>query len=197
MSQLPQAGPGGRSMWRLVVGLLIRVTVSVIVLLAVYYLVPTKSSGEDSDLPWLILELVIFGVIVAIQLPAIIKAKYPKLRAIEALAVTVPLFLLIFARIYLSNSLTDPAAFTLPLDNTTALYFTVTVFATVGFGDIVAQTNGMRLLVTLQMLLDLAVLGLIIRLLTSAAQRGVQRRNELRGDADGTGPPSDPAPPSR
>ena len=197
MTQLPQSGPGGRSMWRLVVGMLIRVTVSVTVLLAVYYLVPTKSSGEDSDLPWLILELVIFGVVVAIQVPAIVKAKYPKLRAVEALAVTVPLFLLIFSRIYLSNSLTDPAAFTLPLDHTTALYFTVTVFATVGFGDIVAQTNGMRLLVTLQMLLDLAVLGLVIRLLTSAAQRGVQRRNELRGDADGTGPPSDPVPPSR
>ena len=177
--------------------MLIRVTVSVTVLLAVYYLVPTKSSGEDSDLPWLILELVIFGVVVAIQVPAIVKAKYPKLRAVEALAVTVPLFLLIFSRIYLSNSLTDPAAFTLPLDHTTALYFTVTVFATVGFGDIVAQTNGMRLLVTLQMLLDLAVLGLVIRLLTSAAQRGVQRRDELRGDADGTGPPSDPVPPSR
>ena len=164
--------------------MLIRVTVSVAVLLAVYYLVPIKSGGEDSDLPWLILELVIFGVIVAIQVPVIAKAKYPKLRAVEALAVTVPLFLLIFSRIYLSNSLTDPAAFTSPLDHTTALYFTVTVFATVGFGDIVAQTNGMRLLVTLQMLLDLVVLGLVIRLLTSAAQRGVQRRDELRGDGN-------------
>ena len=49
---------------------------------------------------------------------------------------------------------------------------------------------------TLQMLLDLAVLGLVIRLLTSAANRGVQRRNELRGDSNGTGPPSDPAQPS-
>ena len=195
MTQLPQSAPI-RSMWKLVVGMLIRVTISVTILFAAYYLVPTKGTGEDSDLPWLILDLVIFGVVVAIQVPAIIKAKYPKLRAIEALAVTVPLFLLIFSRVYLSNSLTDPAVFTSPLDNTTALYFTVTVFATVGFGDIVAQTNGMKLLVTLQMLLDLVVLGLVIRLLTSAAQRGVQRRNELRGDADGTGPPSDPVPPS-
>ena len=65
MTQLPRSGLGGRSRWRLVVGVLIRVTVSVAVLLAVYYLVPIKSSGEDSDLPWLILELVIFGVIVA------------------------------------------------------------------------------------------------------------------------------------
>ena len=196
MTQLPQSAPFRRGMWKPVVGMLIRVTVSATVLLAAYYLVPTKGSGEDSDLPWLILDLVIFGVVVAIQVPAIIKAKYPKLRAIEALAVTVPLFLLIFARIYLSNSLTDPAVFTHPLDNTAALYFTVTVFATVGFGDIVAQTNGMRLLVTLQMLLDLAVLGLVIRLLTGAAQRGVQRRNERRGDADGTGPAGDPVQPS-
>ena len=196
MTQLPQSAPDGRSMWRLVVGLLIRVTISATVLLAVYYLVPTKSGGDDSDLPWLILDLVIFGLVVAVQVPVIVKAKYPRLRAVEALAVTVPLFLLIFSRTYLSNSLTDPAAFTLPLDHATALYFTVTDFATVGFGDIVAQTNGMRLLVTLQMLLDLAVLGLAIKLLTSAAQRGVQRRNEHRGETDGTGP-SDPFPPSR
>ncbi len=196
MAQLPQGGPGTPSRWRLVVGVLIRATSSVAVLLAVYYLVPTKSSGEDSDLPWLIAEMVIFGLVVAIQVPLIVKAKYPKARAVEALAVTVPLFLLIFSRIYLSNSLTDPVAFTLPLDHTTALYFTVTVFATVGFGDIVAQTDGMRLLVTLQMLLNLAVLGLVIRLLTSAAQRGVQRRDERR-DADGSSPPSDPVPPSR
>ena len=200
MTHLPQSGPSGRTIWKPVVAMLIRVTVSATVLLAAYYLVPTKRSGEDSDLPWLMLDLVIFGAVVAVQVPAIIKAKYPKLRAIEALAVTVPLFLLIFSRIYLSNSLTNPAAFTSPLDNTTALYFTVTVFATVGFGDIVAQTNGMRLLVTLQMLLDLAVLGLVIKLLTSAAQRGVQRRNEHRGDADGTSDgtgPSEPVPPYR
>ena len=95
--------------------------------------------GGDSDLPWLILELVVFGVVVGIQVPAIVKSKYPILRAIEALALTIPLFLLIFARIYLSNSLANPATFTVPLDHNTALYFTVTVFATVGFGDIVAE----------------------------------------------------------
>ena len=30
----------------------------------------------------------------------------------------------------------DPAGFSQPLDRTTALYFTMTVLATVGFGDI-------------------------------------------------------------
>jgi hypothetical protein len=79
---------------------------------------------------------------------------------------------------------TDPTTFSQPLNNTTALYFTVTVFATVGFGDIVATSNGMRQLVTVQMLLNLAVLGSAIRLVTSAAQRGVQRRRESGGGPD-------------
>ena len=102
---------------------------------------PDQERGEVADWPWLTLELCVFGVVVGVQVPAIIKAKYPILRAIEALAILVPLYLLIFARIYLSNSIGDPAAFNQPLDKTTALYFTVTVFATVGFGDIVAQSQ--------------------------------------------------------
>jgi voltage-gated potassium channel len=163
----------------------LRVTVSVVLLFAAYYLLPAKGAENDSDLPWLILELLVFGAIVGVQVPAIVKARYPILRSIEALAVTIPLFLLMFARIYLSNSLGNPAVFSQPLDNTTALYFTVTVFATVGFGDIVATTNSMKLLVTAQMLLNLVVIGLVIRLLTSAAQRGVARRNEGLKDNKG------------
>ena len=115
-------------------------------------------------------------MIVGIQVPAIVKAKYPILRAVETLAVLVPLYLLIFARIYLSSSLSDPSAFNQPLNDVTALYFTVTVFASVGFGDIVAQTDSLRLLVTLQMVLNLVVFGVVIRLLASAARRGVARR---------------------
>ena len=179
-----------REAWKLGLFVFLRVSLSIVLLLAAYYLIPTKGQADDSDLPFLIIELFVFGVIVAIQVPAIVKARYPVLRAVEALAVTVALFLLIFARIYLSNSLADPAAFTQPLDQTTALYFTVTVFATVGFGDIVAATNAMKLLVTVQMLLNLALLGLVIRLLTSAAQRGVARRNKPSGES---APPVDPA----
>ena len=151
-------------------------TLSVSALFAAYFLIPTRSAGEGSDVPWLILELGVFASVVGVQVPAIISAKHPILRAVEAVAVVIPLYLLIFARIYLSNSLHDPSAFTRPLDHVTALYFTVTVFATVGFGDIVANTDGMRLLVTLQMLLNLVVFGLVFRLLISAARRGVARQ---------------------
>ncbi len=153
-----------------------RIVLSLVVLFSVYFFLPTKEIGsEQSDLPYVVLELLIFGAVVAVQVPAIIKAKYPILRAVEALTLVIAFYLLIFARIYLSNSLGDPTVFNHPLNHTTALYFTVTVFATVGFGDIVAATDGMRGLVTVQMLLNLVVLGLIIRLLSSAAQRGVAK----------------------
>ena len=65
--------------------------------------------------------------------------------------------------------------FSQPLSRTDAIYFTVTVFATVGFGDITAKTEVARLVVTGQMLGDLIVLGLGVRVLLSAVQRGRQR----------------------
>ena len=61
------------------------------------------------------------------------------------------------------------------LTRTDALYFTVTVFTTVGFGDIVATTQLVRLVVTAQMILDLGVLGLGIRVFLGAARRGRQQ----------------------
>lgn len=157
----------------------LRLSVSIVALLWVYYAIPVKSAADgDSDLPWLLLELLLFGAIVGVQVPLISKARYPVLRGLESLALTVLLFLLIFARVYLSNSASDPAVFTQVLDKDTALYFTTTVFATVGFGDIVAASNPMKLLVTLQMLLNLVVFGLVIRMITSAAQRGMARKKK-------------------
>ena len=155
------------------------IALGVIILFAAYFLIPTKNVGQGSDLPWLILALGIFAAVAALQIPAIVSAPYPIVRAVGTMAMLVSLYILIFARIYLSISLGDPLVFNRPLDTVTALYFTVTVFATVGFGDIVAQSNGTMLLVTFQMLLNLAVIGTLIRLVTTAAQHGVARR---RGD---------------
>jgi len=175
-----------RAMWKIGIVVLLRVTFTIAVLMTAYYLIPTVVDSGESDVPWLIVALAAFGVVVGIQVPAIVKSRYPGVRAIEALAVTIPLFLLIFARLYLSNSLANPASFSVPLDHNSALYFTVTVFATVGFGDITPKTGGLQLLVTVQMLLNLAVLGLVIKLLTSAAKQEVARRG--RGGSSNDNP---------
>ena len=186
---VPSLSMSRRDAWKRGAFVALRVTASVSALFAAYFLIPTRSAGDKSDVPWLVLDLLVFGVVVGVQVPAIVRARHPILRAVEAVAVVIPLYLFIFARVYLANSLHDESAFTRPLDTTSALYFTVTVFATVGFGDIVANTNSMRLLVTLQMLLNLVVFGLVFRLLISAARRGVARKAGGQPDLGDTDPP--------
>jgi voltage-gated potassium channel len=175
MSQPWVAAPR-REVWVHGLFVLGRVLLTVSLLCATYFLIPSRRPGGGVGVGWLVLQLCVFVAIVGAQVPAIIRSRYPVLRAVEALAVLVTVYLLIFARIYVVNSQNDPAGFSTRLDHITALYFTVTVFATVGFGDVVALTDSMRLLVTVQMLLNLTVLGLGIRLLTSAARRGIARR---------------------
>ena len=141
-----------REVWAHGLFVLCRVLLTVSLLCVTYFLIPTRRPGDGFGVGWLALQLCVFVAIVGAQVPAIV------------------------TRIYVANSQNDPAGFSSPLDHVTALYFTVTVFATVGFGDIVALTNSMKMLVTVQMLLNLVVLGLGIRLLTSAARRGIARR---------------------
>jgi voltage-gated potassium channel len=112
------------------------------------------------------------------QVRAITRARYPAVRAVQALATTVPLFLLLFASAYFVMARASPANFsTHSLTRTDALYFTVTTFSTVGFGDITAVSQSARLVVTVQMLLDLLALGLGIRVFVGAVQMARQARS--------------------
>ena len=54
------------------------------------------------------------------------------------------MFLVAFSAIYLSMSHEAASTFTEPLDHARALYFTVTIFSTVGFGDITPKTDAAR-----------------------------------------------------
>ena len=65
------------------------------------------------------------------------------------------------------------------LTRTEALYFTVTVLSTVGFGDITPKTDVARIIVTIQMVLDLLVLGVVVRLILDTARR---RSSQIRAD---------------
>jgi hypothetical protein len=105
----------------------------------------------------------------------IVRSPYPALQGVQALAIIIPLFLLIFAYTYYIVEHNIPNSFTTPLTRTDSLYFVVTVFATVGFGDITAVTQVARVLVIIQMVGDLLVLGVVLRVVVSAVQRGRAR----------------------
>ena len=157
---------------RLTVGLLRALAITV-VLLAGYYLLPLE---RLSSVPmWLTLAvgLLALAAVATLQVRAVIRARYPALKAVEALATTAPLFLLLFAADYVLIAAADASNFNVEtLTRTDSLYFTITIFATVGFGDITAASEAARILVTAQMILDLIVLGLGIRILVGAVEVG-------------------------
>ena len=155
---------------------LLRAAGSTAALVTIYYLLPLDNSARWFAVTMLVIGLAALIGLVAFQVRAIGGSRYPGLRALEALAVTIPLFLLLFASAYLVMAALSARSFSQPLNHTDALYFTVTVFATVGFGDITATAAVARLVVTGQMIIDLIILGLGARVVLGAVSRGRQRR---------------------
>ena len=173
-------GPRRAQRRRVIFGLLRAVGVAA-VLIALYYIAPLDHLTGQSLVAALVLGLLFLAAMTAFQVRAILRAAHPAVRAIEALATTVPLFLLLFAATYFLMSQGSPSNFNVPgLTRTDTLYFTVTVFATVGFGDIFPVSQAARLVVTAQMILNLILIGLGVRLLVDAAQRA-RRSNSDSG----------------
>lgn len=146
------------------------------VLLALYFLIPFRGLHEWGPLIGLLLGLAAVVALIGLQISRIVQSTHPELRAIEALAATIPLFILVFASGYYALSVADPGNFTDSLTRIDSLYFTVTVLATVGFGDIAADSQLARVLVTVQMLANIALIAVGVKLLVGAARRGKQDR---------------------
>jgi len=165
----------------MIVQMLLRALASSAILVTVYYLLPLDHSSRWLAITMLVIGLVLLTGLVAVQVRWVATSRYPRLRAVEALAISVPLFLLLFAGAYVVMAAIAAGSFSQPMTHTNALYFTVTVFATVGFGDITAKTEAARLLVTGQMIIDLAIIGVGVRVIVGAITRGRQRRAQDTG----------------
>lgn len=160
----------------------LRVLASAAIVVTAYYLLPFDRAATWAVITLLVIGLVALIALIGFQVRAIVRSPFPNLRAIEALATSLPLFLLLFASTYYVMARLSPGSFGGHLSRTDAMYFTVTVFTTVGFGDITAKTETARLVVTGQMIADLLILGLGIRIIFGAVSRGQQRRRQ-RQDA--------------
>jgi hypothetical protein len=138
--------------------------------LFVYFIVPDDNHPHRGIILRMTVGLAFFVAVLLYEVQAIIRSNRPMLRAANAMALVIPIFVVEFAWLYITLSKSSPAAFTQPLDKIGALYFTVTVFTTVGFGDIAARTHPARLAVTAQMVLDVIVIAVVIRLILEAAR---------------------------
>ncbi|MEU7814885.1 potassium channel family protein [Pseudonocardia sp. NPDC049154] len=187
MSTAPTESLSAAQRRRLVAIGLLRALATTVLVIAAYYLLPLNKLTGISLGVALAVGILALTALVVFQVRAIIRHRHAALRAIEALAITVPVFVLLFAATYFMMEQGNPDNFNVDsLTRTDSLYFTVTVFATVGFGDITATSQAARVVVIAQMILDLLVLGLVVKVFLGAVEinRGRQTTQQ------------DPEPPS-
>ncbi|MEU9418028.1 potassium channel family protein [Streptomyces sp. NPDC048272] len=165
---------------------------AVALLVAAYYLLPMESAFTTTTVLVLVAGITAVAALLAWQIQQIARSPWPGLKAMEGMAITVPLFVLMYASACFLMEHSGPGSFSEPLTRTDALYFAMTVFSTVGFGDITARSEPARLLTTGQLAVNLLLLGVAARLLANAVQRGRLRRDRSVDPHEGDGTP--PAP---
>ena len=136
----------------------------------VYALIPLQN-----DRWWL--GLVIGGVVLAAIIPftvrraaAIETSSQPLFAAAEAVLIVVAMLTFAFSSAYLALNRRGGAFEGLDT-KIDALYFTVATMSTVGFGDVHAVGQAARLAVTIQILVDLSLLAISLRVIVNAARQ--------------------------
>ena len=170
-----------RAPMRSVVAAVTRILLTTGVLLAVYARAPLKLPDDGRAVGRLAVLTIVLVVVLTWQIVSVARSPYPGLRAVEAISVSFPLLILMFAWTYYAMDNARPNSFNEALDRVDAVYLTVTVLATVGFGDIVATSEATRAVVTFQMVVNMVLLGIVFKVLLTAVR---QRRAALDADPD-------------
>lgn len=162
---------------RRVAATVLRPMIVAVVVVVWYFRAPLDRSWTAAKGLELLAALVVVGLVVGWQVLAVVRSPHPRLRAVGALVITLPLLMVLFATTYVVMAADGTGAFSEPLSRVDALYFAVTVFSTVGFGDIAARSEAARVLVTVQILVNLTYAGLFVRAIIEASRIGHDRRS--------------------
>ncbi|QQZ14012.1 two pore domain potassium channel family protein [Rhodococcus sp. 21391] len=159
-----------RARVRVLVPAVLRPVCATVVLVSAYFLLPFTTVDNLRTVSLVIGGLAVVCAVYVWQIRRVLRAEYPVAQAVEALAVTVGVYLVAYATTYFLLSYSGPDNFNEALTRLDALYFTLTVFATVGFGDIVASTEAARAVVSAQIIGNLILISLGIRVLTASVR---------------------------
>jgi voltage-gated potassium channel len=149
----------------------------------VYYAAPLDRPPALAAVLTFGLGLLVLAALACWQVRRVLASDAPRLHAVEAAATGLPLLVVLFAAAYVLIAHDRPGSFSEALSHTDALYFTVTVFTTVGFGDITPVTELARILTTVQMVTGVLAVGLVAKVLFGAVQVAVLRREQESQDA--------------
>jgi voltage-gated potassium channel len=154
---------------RLIAFALLRSLLVVVALVTVYFTIPLTRMSRPAAVAGLIAGLLIVAGLLGYQIRATARSSHPGLRAVESLGASAPLLILLFAVTHYLVDLTHPGSYSEAMTRLDALYFSVTMFTTVGFGDITPVSEPARVLAVIQMLASLIFLGVVARVLFGAA----------------------------
>ena len=166
--------------------MMVRTLLTVAILITVYAVMSPSDLADGNVGVRLVGSLLVFAGVLALQVYAITRDPLPELRAGSSMIV------LMFAMTYATLASAHPEWFSQPLDKSSAIYFTITILGTVGFGDITAVSHTARWVVTAQIVVDLTLVVALGRVLFSAARAGRVRQERLASDAGPTSTDDDP-----
>ncbi|MFD0069112.1 potassium channel family protein [Streptomyces sp. NPDC059944] len=169
--------PSGQARHQAVLAM-VRTTLTATALVVGYYLLPMDSAISVGSVVGIVVCLMAMLGLFAWQIRTITRSPAPRLRAVEALSITLPLFLLVFAAGYYLLERGAHGSFSESLTRTDALYYTLTVFSTVGFGDITAVTQSARVATMIQMTGNLLLVGVAAKVVAGAVRTGLQHKGE-------------------
>jgi hypothetical protein len=170
------SAPARPGSWRQVAAAIARILFTTVVLFLVYAQAPLELPNDRGAAARLAVSVLVLVVVLTWQIVAVARSPYPAVRAIEAVAFTFPLLIFLFASTYYGMEQAVGGSFSEGLSRIDAVYLTVTIFATVGFGDIVPTTEASRIVVTVQMVVNMALIGVVAKVLLGTVQ---QRRAAL------------------
>ena len=155
---------------------LVRSCVVTTAIFVAYFSLPFTLSLDGGAALVLLAGLLVVSGLLVWQLRGVIRSSYPVVRTITALVTVLPFFLVVFATTYYISGVSGSGAWSERLSRLDALYFTVTVFSTVGFGDIVPVSGLARVLTMTQMIADVILVGFVAKAMVAAMRKGIERR---------------------
>ena len=168
---------------------IVRSALTVSALLALYAVIPVPGNQADLGLT-VVLALAGLGGLTYAFLVLANHARQAKDQTsvrLEALVAVLYAFIVFTSLVYLALA-SDEGQFTGLHTRVDALYFTMSTIATVGFGDVHATGQVARTVVTVQIFLDLIIVGLVARIIlpsvVDARMRARQAATQQTGDSD-------------
>ncbi|MDG4824027.1 potassium channel family protein [Asanoa sp. WMMD1127] len=159
----------------------VRVVTAVVLLVALYYVVPVERGDAGWRLALRALAALVFvGGAVALVVWQIRRRLRSDQLPLEGLAVALVAGAIAFALADYVLEVTLPAQFDGLETRTDALYFALSTLFTVGFGDVHAAGQGARVLLCFQMVFNIAVLATGASLLVNQASARVRANRRQR-----------------